>query len=257
LEDDSSTQDFALKLVEFVESQGYDGIVLEAWSHGLELFKQLSDSTELRALQTRMLKAVGRQFKRKELLLIVPVPPLKALYTSDFDGNEFLELAEYVSLFHITTNDFSKTIPGPNSPLFWIENCLSQFKDKLYFSELDEEEAAEIYSKYLDKLLISIPFYGYHYKPTTSDSSASTHESHAIIGADYLSLLESERPELRWDDKFSETYFTLEDNSVVYFPSTKFIKSRLDFAAEEGVGIAVWEAKDLSTSMTYSSKLSS
>jgi chitinase domain-containing protein 1 len=241
LEDDGTTQAFAVRLAEFVESQGYHGIVLEVWAHGLELFRELSDRTEFRALQTRMLKAVGRQFKRRKLLLILPVPPLKVLYRSDFDGSEFLELAEYVSFFHIMTNDFSRSIAGPNSPLFWIENCLSHFKDKLDFSELDEEEADAIYSKYTNKLLISIPFYGYHFKPVPSSKSYATHESEAIYGADYLSLLESQRPELTWDQRFAETYFTLKDNSVVYYPSTKFIKSRLDFAAAQGVGIAVWE----------------
>lgn len=67
----------------------------------------------------------------------------------------------------------------------------------------------------------------------------------AIIGRDYLALLEKHRPELQWDKNSGEHFFFYTDDKdirhVVFYPSLKSISLRLEEARSWGCGISIWE----------------
>lgn len=66
----------------------------------------------------------------------------------------------------------------------------------------------------------------------------------AIIGRDYLSLLEKHRPVLHWDEKSAEHFFIYSHDDLqhaVFYPSLKSISMRLDEALAWGAGLSLWE----------------
>lgn len=67
----------------------------------------------------------------------------------------------------------------------------------------------------------------------------------AIIGRDYLALLEKHRPALEWDKNSGEhLFFYTADKDikhVVFYPSLKSISLRLEEARSWGCGISIWE----------------
>jgi len=67
----------------------------------------------------------------------------------------------------------------------------------------------------------------------------------AIIGRDYLALLEKHWPELQWDKNSGEHFFFYTDDKdirhVVFYPSLKSISLRLEEARSWGCGISIWE----------------
>lgn len=67
----------------------------------------------------------------------------------------------------------------------------------------------------------------------------------AIIGRDYLALLEKHRPELQWDKNSGEHFFFYTDNKdirhAVFYPSSKSISLRSEEARSRGCGISIWE----------------
>lgn len=66
----------------------------------------------------------------------------------------------------------------------------------------------------------------------------------AILGREYLSLLEKHRPVLQWKDNFAEHFFIYSDNQIkhaVFYPSLKSISVRLAEAQSWGASISIWE----------------
>ena len=65
----------------------------------------------------------------------------------------------------------------------------------------------------------------------------------AILGREYLSLLEKHKPQLKWEKKSGEHFFfyTDENQHVVFYPSLLSIAMRLDEARSWGAGISIWE----------------
>lgn len=67
----------------------------------------------------------------------------------------------------------------------------------------------------------------------------------AIIGSDYLSLLELHRPLLQWDENSAEHFFIYSDDKhvrhAVFYPSLTSISMRLEEARSWGAGISIWE----------------
>lgn len=67
----------------------------------------------------------------------------------------------------------------------------------------------------------------------------------AIIGSDYLSLLEKHKPRLQWEQNSAEHLFFYSDdkhiNHAVFYPSLMSISTRLEEARRWGCGISIWE----------------
>lgn len=76
-------------------------------------------------------------------------------------------------------------------------------------------------------------------------ASAGAGGGGAIIGRDYLALLEKHRPELQWDKNSGEHFFFYNDDKdirhAVFYPSLKSISLRLEEARSWGCGISIWE----------------
>ena len=86
------------------------------------------------------------------------------------------------------TYDFSSVQrPGPNSPLSWSRKCV-----KALVPEKNDPRRAQI--------LMGLNFYGNNYTPEGGG---------AILGSQYLELLESFKGKLKWDDQSKEHFFEL------------------------------------------------
>lgn len=102
-----------------------------------------------------------------------------------FNRDQFDQLSSYVKAFSLMTYDYSSIQrPGPNSPLDWARECV-----ELLVPEKSPERA---------QILLGLNFYGYSYTPEGGG---------AILGSDYLKILESFKGKIQWDDNSKEHFF--------------------------------------------------
>ncbi|XP_028794716.1 chitinase domain-containing protein 1-like [Neltuma alba] len=219
------------------KEMGYDGIVLESWSRwaaygilhepsmrnlALHFIKQLGE-----ALHSVSGKDNGQQL---QLIYVMGPPSSKKLQEHDFGPNDLEILSEVVDGFSLMTYDFSSPHnPGPNAPLKWIQFTLSLLLGT------PGHRAQSL----ANKILLGINFYGNDFSLSRGSGGR------AILGRDYLSLLEKHRPVLQWDENSGERFFFYIDDEdgkrVVFYPSLKSISLRLEEARLWGCGISIWE----------------
>ncbi|KAL2661621.1 hypothetical protein GLYMA_03G256800v4 [Glycine max] len=221
------------------KEMGYDGIVLESWSRwaaygilhdpsmrnlALQFVKQLGDA--LHSISSE--KISGQQLQ----LVYVIGSPSEKLQEHDFGPKDLETLSEAVDGFSLMTYDFSNPHnPGPNAPLKWIQIVL----------QLLLGTSGNRAQSLAPKILLGINFYGNDFS-LSRDADAG---GGAIIGRDYLALLEKHWPELQWDKNSGEHFFFYTDDKdirhVVFYPSLKSISLRLEEARSWGCGISIWE----------------
>ncbi|XP_043698310.1 chitinase domain-containing protein 1 [Telopea speciosissima] len=224
-------------IVSECREMGYDGIVLESWSRwaaygvlddpglrtqALQFIKQLGDA----------LHAVNSERKPKHYLQLVYVigpPHSRDLQAHDFGPEDLQTLSSAVDGFSLMTYDFSgPQNPGPNAPLKWIQSTLQLL---LQNTRSDPSMA--------HKILLGINFYGNDFMLSEGFGGG------AIIGKEYLSLLEKHKPVLQWEENSAEHLFVYYDNKrvkhAVFYPSLMSISKRLEEAQTLGVGISIWE----------------
>eukprot|EP01129_Flabellula_baltica_P001680 TRINITY_DN1161_c0_g1_i2.p1 TRINITY_DN1161_c0_g1~~TRINITY_DN1161_c0_g1_i2.p1 ORF type:complete len:133 (-),score=11.95 TRINITY_DN1161_c0_g1_i2:6-404(-) len=117
--------------------------------------------------------------------------------------------------------DFSRS-PGPNAPINWQLSIL--------FELLPPENR----EKYASKVLLGLPFYGY-------DWDSQTGRNEAILGNTFVELLKVHEPTLNWDENSHEHSFVYNNKQVVYYPTLKFLESRIKLAETIGCGVGIWE----------------
>ncbi|XP_020210756.1 chitinase domain-containing protein 1 [Cajanus cajan] len=220
------------------EAMGYDGIVLESWSRwaaygilhdpnmrnlALQFVKQLGDA--LHSISSE--KISGKQL---QLIYVIGPPSSEKLLEHDFGPKDLETLSEAVDGFSLMTYDFSNPHnPGPNAPLKWIQIVL----------QLLLGTSGNRAQSLAPKILLGINFYGNDFS-LSRDAGGG-----AVIGRDYLALLEKHRPELQWDEKSGEHFFLYSDDKdirhAVFYPSLKSISLRLEEARSWGCGISIWE----------------
>ncbi|KAG5056271.1 hypothetical protein JHK85_008781 [Glycine max] len=246
------------------KEMGYDGIVLESWSRwaaygilhdpsmrnlALQFVKQLGDA--LHSISSE--KISGQQLQ----LVYVIGPPSEKLQEHDFGPKDLETLSEAVDGFSLMTYDFSNPHnPGPNAPLKWIQIVL----------QLLLGTSGNRAQSLAPKILLGINFYGNDFSLSRGNSFVSCLRNPlhvwsegnegvkvknadagggAIIGRDYLALLEKHWPELQWDKNSGEHFFFYTDDKdirhVVFYPSLKSISLRLEEARSWGCGISIWE----------------
>ncbi|KAL2345895.1 hypothetical protein Fmac_007180 [Flemingia macrophylla] len=230
------------KAINFIVTEckemGYDGIVLESWSRwaaygilhdpnmrnlALQFVKQLGDA--LHSIGSE--KISGKQL---QLIYVIGPPSSEKLQEHDFGPKDLEALSEAVDGFSLMTYDFSNAHnPGPNAPLKWIQIVL----------QLLLGTSGNRAQSLAPKILLGINFYGNDFS-LSRDAGGG-----AIIGRDYLALLEKHRPELQWDEKSGEHFFLYTDDKdirhAVFYPSLKSISLRLEEARSWGCGISIWE----------------
>ncbi|KAK2373387.1 chitinase domain-containing protein [Trifolium repens] len=220
------------------KEMGYDGIVLESWSRwaaydilhdpsmwnlALQFVKQLGD-----ALHSVSSEKISGQ--KLQLVYVIGPPSSEKLQAHDFGPKDLETLSEVVDGFSLMTYDFSNPHnPGPNAPLKWIQIIL----------QILLGASANRAQNIAPKIFFGINFYGNDFS-LSRDSGGG-----AIIGRDYLALLEKHRPALQWDKNSGEhVFFYTDDKDIkhaVFFPSLKSISLRLEEARSWGCGISIWE----------------
>ncbi|MED6180149.1 hypothetical protein PIB30_007660 [Stylosanthes scabra] len=222
------------------KEMGYDGIVLESWSRwaaygilhdpsmrnlALQFVKELGDSLHSTSSQRN-------NEQRFQLIYVIGPPSSEKLQEHDFGPKDLETLSEAVDGFSLMTYDFSNPHnPGPNAPLKWIQIVL-----RLLLGNPGSRPKS-----LASKILLGINFYGNDFSLSRDSGGGGG----AIIGSDYLALLEKHRPDLQWDKNSGEHFFFYADvkdiRHAVFYPSLKSISLRLEEAHSWGCGISIWE----------------
>lgn len=193
----------------------FDGYVLEIWN-------QFVLSGVDSQIVVSIIQAIAQKLKDNDLDIILAVPPSRGLKVQLFNQDQFEQLSPYVKAFSLMTYDYSSIQrPGPNSPVDWARECV-----KLLVPEEGPKRA---------KILLGLNFYGYNYTPGGGK---------AILGSDYLKILEFSKGKIQWDDNSKEHFFeakSSEGSGIIFYPTLYSILHRLDLAAELGTGISIWE----------------
>ncbi|KAJ0499822.1 putative glycoside hydrolase family 18, catalytic domain, glycoside hydrolase superfamily [Helianthus annuus] len=211
----------------------FDGIVLESWSRWAA-YGVLHDP-HMRNLALKFIKKLGQVMhsvvvneRSLQLVYVIGPPHSDRLHEYDFGPQDLQSLGDAVDGYSLMTYDFSNPQnPGPNAPLKWVHSTMQLL-------------LADGSQKFSHKIFLGINFYGNDYVLKGGGGGGG-----AILGRDYLSLLEKHKPELKWDKKSGEHFFLYStdgnDQHVVFYPSLLSIEMRLDEARSWGAGISIWE----------------
>ncbi|KAG2725504.1 hypothetical protein I3760_01G069200 [Carya illinoinensis] len=220
------------------KDMGYDGIVLESWSRWAA-YGILHDPT-MRNLALQFIKQLGHALhsessakndkQRMQLVYVIGPPHSEKLRKHDFGLEDLQSLSNAVDGFSLMTYDFSSPQnPGPNAPLNWI-----RFTLQLLLGTTGNSAWSLAH-----KIFLGINFYGNDFVIAGGMGGG------AIIGRDYLSLLERHKPVLQWEKNSAEHFFFYSDDNnikhAVFYPSLLSISMRLKEARAWGCGISVWE----------------
>lgn len=201
----------------FTKSNQYQGLVFEFWLQGLGIIQGFEDYNEYRSLHLRLLTKISSLFKSKGLISILTLPPMR---NNEITPREFFTLSASFDKINLMTYDYSPAHPGPNSPLPWISETLSNLFD-----------GHEIEAK---KILLGIPFYGYDYK---------SGKGKAVTGKEFIEILGNTVNDV-WNDEEKEHGFHYKSGGkecVLYYPTLDMIGERLEFAKRKGFGVGIWE----------------
>ncbi|MQM11283.1 hypothetical protein Taro_044192, partial [Colocasia esculenta] len=219
------------------KEMGYDGVVLESWSrwamhgvlHDTDMRKKALVFIKELAMSLHSVGSSTNPSGHLELVYVISPPRSQDLQEHDFGPNDLQDLSDAVDGFSLMTYDFSgPQSPGPNAPLLWIKSCLQLL---LGYNDAGKGTNAS-------KILLGINLYGNDFV------LAEGLGGEAVIGRDYLSLLQQHRPELQWENRSAEHFFVYTHENIrhaVFYPSLMSISMRLDEAKAWGAGLSIWE----------------
>lgn len=119
-----------------------------------------------------------------------------------------------MTAFSLMSYDFNSAQPGPNAPLWSLSICTSlslfpilsliclRWVTHLLLSMIPPDKRDIVSSK----MLVGLNFYGRDFGPGTAD---------AIIGSQYVSLLEEHKPKIVWDLEAKVDYFVSSIHSAI------------------------------------------
>ncbi|KAI3642126.1 hypothetical protein MP228_011681 [Amoeboaphelidium protococcarum] len=210
-------------ILKLCKKNNFDGIVLEI---------------DLPQYFVGVIQLISKHLRKDGLELILVIPPSTRFKSSPgqqsqqimpFSSVHFSQLFNDVSYFSLMTYDYSgNELPGPNAPLSWISDEVD-----LLCGELSESTTQNA----CDKILVGMNMYGYIFDPSSSE------KQRAIIGTQFIDELKtSSQYAAHWDEKNEECRF--EDSiqgTVIYYPTKKSIRKRLQFVSRSKTGVSLWE----------------
>ena len=203
----------ARAIVDKVRENSFDGVVFEVGpvQYFVDVVYEVSS----------MLK---REY-REDVLFILVIPPASKTPETPITRDFIRNLQSVVDYFSLMTYDYSSIAQkaSANAPIPWIQ------------TELD----ALCGNGDCSHILMGINFYGYDF---------SSVEVKPIVGREYLELLATHKPALKWESNSKEHFFEYTSKhegktvkSQVWYPSQESIRERVELAKKFGVGIAIWE----------------
>lgn len=155
--------------------------------------------------------------------IVLVISPRPQLLTSA----EFRQLVEVgIDYFSIMTYDYSSRTVGPTSPLDWIEHSIASL-------------VRDVPIATCAKVLLGINFYGYHFLGKPGDTLHFPPVP--VLGHEIPTLVPTGIAPI-WDEEAHESLWILPDNSTVYYPTSRSVKDRIEWASHYGLGgIAIWE----------------
>ncbi|MBU0978422.1 hypothetical protein KKF92_01180 [Patescibacteria group bacterium] len=169
------------------------------------------------------------------------------VYASASKNNQLWDipaLTPYVDFFVIMAYDFhrsSSSQAGPVAPLlggtkYWDSDINSHLKNFLLTVPRE-------------KLILGIPFYGYEWQTTSTDSQSMTFPDtgHAVVYSRIQELLSDSGPYQvteHWNEAALSPYLTYQDQGktyVLYYDNARSISYKLDYVNQlDLAGIAIW-----------------
>ncbi|XP_025090470.1 chitinase domain-containing protein 1-like isoform X2 [Pomacea canaliculata] len=203
-------------LVNFLKGKKFDGATIEIWP-------QVGGN--MRSELTHFLLHLGEALhKQKKILVLVIPPPVRSGTEGIFGRQDFENLRSAVDYFSLMTYDYSsRRMPGPNSPIQWVQECV-----EILSPTWDPEERK--------KILAGLNFYGTYYIVGS--------KVEPILGSQYVDLLQKQKVNIAWDPANAEhvtEFGTAQGQHVIYYPSLYSIQQRLELASKFGIGISIWE----------------
>ncbi|KAF5192192.1 histone H3 [Thalictrum thalictroides] len=226
------------------KEMNYDGIVLESWSRWAA-YGVLQDSN-MRSLALKFVEQLGRALhsvssKRNpgsylQLVYVIGPPRSTKLQEHDFGPEDLQSLSDSVDGFSLMTYDFSGPHnPGPNAPLKWIQATV-----QLLFGATGS--SAQNLAR---KIFIGINFYGNDFMLSEGSGGG------AIIGRDYLSLLEKHRPTQRKPHRWRPGTVALREirhyqkSSALLIPTAPFVRLVREITNQFSNEVNRWTAEAL------------
>ncbi|KAK4316793.1 hypothetical protein Pmani_012051 [Petrolisthes manimaculis] len=213
----SKRQQLAADIVNLIKKHGFDGIVLEVWS-------QVPTASLLQRTPT-LIRELAMAVREAGYVFILVIPPPVYLKNSpgSFTREHFQELIDAVDALSLMTYDFSSfQNPGPNSPLWWMKDCV----------EMLEPDAT---SPNRAKILMGMNLYGLDHSVTGG--------SH-VLGQQFLQILTTYKPKFTFDRASQEhfiEYKTKTGRHVCFYPTLYSLSVRVNLANDLGTGVSLWE----------------
>ena len=161
------------------------------------------------------------------LVLVVRPPFPRSPYFGYADWVEVGgDAVDYVSLM---TYDYSAGggKPGPNAPVGWVKAAV----DALLRGE--GVKGGEEGEGWREKVLVGINFYGMHWK-------GEGERGEPVVGSQYEELLRGGGRRV-WEGASMEERVEVKGGGVVYYPTSRSLRARVDLINAEGCGMSIWE----------------
>lgn len=204
-------------IISMIKMHKFDGIVLEIWSQ-IPTQKLLDVSPGFIRELAQNIRRAGYTF-----ILVIPPPVYQSNSPGSFVQKHFRSLVDDVDAFSLMTYDFSSfQNPGPNSPWWWMRDCV-------------ERLVPDASSPERSKILLGLNLYGLDYSVTGG--------SH-ILGPQYIDIVNTYKPKFSYDDVSKEHFFEYKTKSgrhVAFYPTLHSVAVRVQLANDLGTGISLWE----------------
>jgi chitinase domain-containing protein 1 len=241
LQNENMASTFGDAIYEKLMEYNFTGCILNMIKGGTGILKQyMPDYPEYRKLQIIMVGKIVKHLALKNIKTMVVVPEAKYDARPDFDSDEFMYLFKDVYRFIVTTNDYFKATPGPNSPMLWVRKNVNYLMPKASMNGTNLN--SHTYDEYKKKIMFTAPLFGREFNLTSPRDNK--YENRDIVGASFIQIIQDRNPNLTWVDQAAELKMDYTVDSwrlIAYYPIQESITERIRFAKRLGTGVTFWE----------------